>query len=198
MVDVRTLVDQATQTVAAAGEPLRRTASETADVAESLAEVLTSALRALPGKLRDMEVPRVKQSLEQVSQQLQAIAVRLRRLSQHLERASGHISDKVLQDSVQLVVEGIDALASVVRYLRPGEHSLFRFVPIAVAKPYLDTVERAELGLRIAGDLSRACVGALPDIGAGLGEIAEDLERAADLLDGTSNTIRELSGLFPI
>jgi hypothetical protein len=68
MVDVRTLVDQATQSVARATEPLTRTAMDTAEAGsslgaqgmqalEALAEAVAAAIRALPGKLREVEVP---------------------------------------------------------------------------------------------------------------------------------------------
>ena len=209
MVDVRTLVDHATQSVARATEPIARTAADTAEAgaslaaqgiqaSEAIADALTTALRALPGKLRDIEVPRVKLKLEEVSDQLTAIAARFRKLSQHLRQASVRIGDNSLQDGGALIVEAFDACANVVRFLRPGETGLFRFIPLAVATPYLDALTRAESALRAAGDLARMCVSALPDVSEGFDEVAEDLERAAELLDSTSKTIRELSGLFPM
>lgn len=209
MVDVRTLVDQATQSMARAAEPIARSAADTAEAgaslaaqgiqaSEAIADALTSAIRALPGKLRDIEVPRVKQKLEEVAGQLTAIAARCRKLAQHLRQASLRIGDTGLQDGGKLIVEAFDALASVVGFLKPGQDGLFRWVPVVVARPYLDAVMRAETALRAAGDLARTCVRALPDVSEGFNDVAEDLERAADLLDGTSKTIRELSGLFPI
>ena len=58
---------------------------------------------------------------------------------------------------------------------------------------------RGDLGNAVcASDLARVCVSSLPDLGEGLGDVAEDLGRAAELLDATGKTIRDLSELVPI
>lgn len=202
MVDVRTLVDQATQSVARSAQDTAEAGASLAaqgmQASEAIADALTSAIRALPGRLREIEVPRVKQKLEEVAGQLTAIAGRCRRLALHLKQASLRVGDTGLQDGGKLIIEAFDALAHVVGFLRPGEDGLFRWMPLVVARPYLDAVTRAETALRAAADLARTCVRALPDVSEGFSDVAEDLDRAADLLDGTSKTIRELSGLFPI
>jgi ABC-type transporter Mla subunit MlaD len=205
MVDVRTLLDQAAQSVARATEPLARTAVDTAEMGASLAaygilasESLAAAVGALSGKLRDIEVLQVQENLNDVSEHLTAISARLRRLSEHLGQASVRFRDTVLQESGTLMVDGFEAVAKLVHLLRPDETGVIRFIPGVVTRPYVDVVTRAELGLRAAADLVRICVNALPDIGEGLKDISEDLERAADLLETTAKTIRELGRLFPI
>jgi hypothetical protein len=194
MVDVRNLVDQAAESIDA-GAAL---AAQGVHATEALADALTSALRALPGKLRDMEVPRVKQSLEDIADQLRAIAERLRKLGKHLGQASLRLNEPALQQSGKLVVEGFVAAANVVRFLRPEDTGLVRFVPSMVSRPILDGLTTVRIGIEAAGDIARICVDSIPDMGEGLGGIAEDLGRAADLLDATSKTIRDLSGLVPI
>ena len=205
MVDVRTLLDQAAQSVARAAEPLTRTAADTAEMGASLAaygiqasESLAAAVGALSGKLRDIEVLRVKENLTEVSAHLTAIAARLRRLSEHLGSASARFRDTILEDSGKMMADGFEAVANLIHYLRPDENGVIRFVPGLVTKPYLDVVRRAELGLRAAADLVRVCVNAFPEIGAGLKDISDELDRAADLLEATAKTIRELAQLFPI
>jgi hypothetical protein len=208
MVDVRTLVDQATATVARATEPLTRSALESAETGtslaaqgmqatEALAEALTAALRALPGKLREVEVPRVKQSLEQVADQLSAMAMRLRTLRRQLGEASVRLSDRSLVASADLIVNGFHAAAHVADLLKPAETGFIRYLPKTLSQPYLDGVSTIETGLRAVGDLTRVCVNALPEIGGGLKDVAEDLAGAADLLDGTARAIRELAALVP-
>jgi len=194
MVDVRNLVDQAADSIDA-GAAL---AAQGVHATEALAEALTSALRALPGKLRDLEVPRVKHSLEEIADQLSAIADRLRRLSEHLGRAGVRLNEPALQQSGKLVVEGFVAAANVVRFIRPDDTGLVRFVPNMLSRPVLDGLTTVRIGIEAAGDIARIFVESIPDMGQGFGSIAEDLGRAADLLDATSKTIRDLSGLVPI
>jgi ABC-type transporter Mla subunit MlaD len=165
---------------------------------EAIADALASALRGLPGRLRELEVPRVKRTLEEVADQLAAIALRLRKLSQHLEAASAGLSNATLQDSGKLIIEGFEAFASIAQFLRPGEHGVLRWLPRPVMQPYLDALGRIEAGLRAAGDLLKLGVNAVPSVSTGLKDVADDLDRAADLLHATSRTVRELSGLFPI
>jgi methyl-accepting chemotaxis protein len=187
MVDVRNLVEQANQSVASLAE-----------VSEALAEDLTAALRSLPGKLREIEVPRVKKSLADIAQQLSAIGARLRRLSQHLDRGAERLAEPALQDSGRLIVEGFEAISKLASLLRPGEASLFRYVPDVFARPYVEAITKVETGWRAASDLADIAIKALPDISAGMNDIGEDLGRAADLLDATANTIRELSDIVPL
>jgi hypothetical protein len=194
MVDVRNLVEHAAESIDA-GASL---AAQGVHATEALAEALTSVLRSLPGKLRDLEVPRVKQSLEEIADQLRAIADRLRRLSTHLGRAGLRLNEPALQQSGKLVVEGFVAAANIVRFLRPEDTGLVRFVPNMLSRPVLDGMTTIRIGIEAAGDIARICVDSIPDMGEGLGGIAEDLGRAADLLDATSKTIRDLSGLVPI
>lgn len=194
MVDVRNLVDQAAESIDA-GAAL---AAQGVHATEALAEALTTALRALPGKLRDIEVPRVKQSLLDIADHLGAIAERLRRLSGHLGRAGVRLNEPALQQSGKLVVEGFVAAANVVRFLRPDDSGLVRFVPAMFSRPVLDGMTTVRIGIEAAGDIARICVESLPDMSEGLGGISEDLGRAADLLDATSKTIRDLSALVPI
>lgn len=194
MVDVRNLVDQAAESIDA-GASL---AAQGVHVTEALAEALTNALRALPGKLRDIEIPRVKQSLEEIADQLRAIAERLRRLSQHLGRAALRLNEPALVHSGKLVVDGFVAAANVVRFIRPDDAGLVRFIPNIVSRPVLDGLTTVRIGIEAAGDIARICVESIPDMGEGLGGISEDLGRAADLLDATSKTIRDLSALVPI
>jgi hypothetical protein len=208
MADVRTLVDQATQSLARATEPLTRTALDTAEAGtslaaqgmhatEALADAVAAAIRALPGKLRDVEVPRVKESLEQVAVQLAAMAVRLRLIRVQLREAGVRLSDDSLQVSGKLIVDAFRTAAHVAELLRPIETGLVRFVPKAIARPYLDGLTTIEVGLGAVRDLARVCVNALPDIGNGLRDVADDLGGAADLLDGTARAIRELANLVP-
>lgn len=164
---------------------------------EALADALTTAIRALPGKLRDVEVPRVKDSLEQVAVQLTAIAQRLRTLKRQLGDASVRLGDPTLQDSGKLIVEGFRMAAHVAELLRPEESGWVRFVPKAFARPYVDGLTTIEFGLAAVRDLARVCVGALPEIGNGMRDVAEDLGGAADLLDGTARAIGELANLVP-
>jgi hypothetical protein len=194
MVDVRNLVDQAAESIDA-GAAL---AAQGVHVTEALADALTSALRALPGKLRVLEVPRFKQSLEEIADQLRAIAERLRRLSTHLGRAALRLNEPALRQSGKLAVEGFVAAASVVRFLRPDDAGLVRFVPNMLSRPMLDGMTTVRIGIEAAGDIARICVESIPDMAEGLGGIAEDLGRAADLLDATSKTIRDLSSLVPM
>jgi hypothetical protein len=208
MADVRTLVDQATQSLARATEPLTRTALDTAEAGtslaaqgmhatEALADAVAAAIRALPGKLRDVEVPRVKESLEQVAVQLTAMAVRLRLIRLQLREVGVRLSDDSLQVSGRLIVDAFRTAAHVAESLRPIETGLVRFVPKAIARPYLDGLTTIEVGLAAVRDLARVCVNALPDIGNGLRDVADDLGGAADLLDGTARAIRELANLVP-
>jgi hypothetical protein len=209
MVDVRNLVEQAVEVVARAAEPVTQAAADTAEVGVSIAvhgrqvsgavaDALVSALRALPDKLREFEVPRAKHSLADVADQLGKIAVRLRRLSGHLGEAGSRLSEPALQSSGQLVVDGFVAATSGARLLRPREEGVFRWVPRAIARPYADSITTIYVGLRTASDLARVCVNALPDMGQGLRDIAEDLGRASELLEATGQTIRDLSELIPI
>lgn len=164
---------------------------------EALAEALTAAIRALPGKLREVEVPRIKQSLEQVAVQLTAIAARLRTLRRHVGEASVRLSDPSLQESGKLIVDAFRMAAHVAELLRPAEAGVVRFVPRAIARPYLDGLWTIEIGLAAVRDLSQVCVSALPDIGGGLKDVGDDLGSAADLLDGTARAIRELASIVP-
>jgi|WetSurMetagenome_2_1015567.scaffolds.fasta_scaffold671008_1 hypothetical protein len=208
MVDVRNLVEQAVEVVARAAEPVAQAAAESADVGVSIAvhgrqvseavtDALVSALRSLPDKLRELEVPRAKHSLADVADQLGKIAVRLRRLSGQLGLAGSRLSEPALRASGQLVVDGFVAAASGARLLRPSE-GLIRWLPRSLARPYVDGITTVQLGLSTAGDLTRLCVNALPDLGQGLREIADDLGRASELLEATGKTVRELSELVPI
>jgi hypothetical protein len=204
MADVRTLVDQATQTLARATETALDTAEAGTSLAaqgmqatEALAEVLTAAVRALPGKLREVEVPRARESLEQVADQLTAIAMRLRRLRGELRQAGTRLSDESLQVSGKLIVDAFRTAAHVAEVVRPAETGFVRFVPRKLARPYLDGLTTIEVGLGAVRDLARLCVNALPDIGNTLKDVADDLGGAADLLDGTARAIRELANLVP-
>ena len=165
---------------------------------EAIADALASAIRGLPGRLRELEVPRIKRTLEEVADQLAAIALRLRKLSQHLDGAAAGFSNAMLEESGKLIVEGFEAFANIAQFLRPGEDGILRWVPRPVAAPYLEALAKIEAGLRAAGDLLKLGVDALPSVSTGLKDVAEDLDRAADLLHATSRTVRELSGLFPI
>jgi hypothetical protein len=205
MVDVRNLVEQATESLARAAEPLTRAAADAAEAGEALAaqgrqasEALSGALLGAFRALPDMEVPRVKKTLEQVADQLGAIGERLRRLSGRLATAGSRLSEPALQTSGKLVVDGFEVAAHGVGLLQPEEAGLWRFVPPVIGQPYLDGIKTIHLGLSTASDLARLCVESLPDLGEGLSDVAEDLGRAADLLDGTKQTIRDLAGLFPI
>ncbi|HKU37379.1 MAG TPA: hypothetical protein VJR89_04510 [Polyangiales bacterium] len=191
---MRNLVDQATQSM----ESSATLASQGVQATEALAEALTSLLRALPGKLRDIEVPSAKHKLEEIAEQLRAIAERLRRLGTHLSAASVRMNEPALQQSGKLVVEGFHAAANIVGFLRPNDTGLVRFVPGVLSRPVLDGLTTVRVGIEAAGDLARICIGSLPDMAEGLGGIAEDLRRAADLLDATSKTIKDLSALVPI
>jgi hypothetical protein len=208
MVDVRTPVDQATQIIASATEPLTRTALESAEpgssfvaqgmqATEALADAISAAVRGLSGKLRDVEVPRVKESLEQVAVQLAAIAGRLRTLRRQLGEASVRLSDKSLQDSGKLIVDAFRTATHVAELLRPVETGFVRFVPRPIARPYLDGLATIEVGLGAVRDLARVCVNALPEVGGSLRQVADDLGGAADLLDGTARAIQELANLVP-
>jgi hypothetical protein len=209
MVDVRNLVEQVAEAVARASEPLTQAAADTAEVGVSMAaqgrqvsvavtDAVLAALRGLPDRLRELEVPRAKHNLEDVADQLGKIAVRLRRLSGQLGEASSRLGEPALRNSGQLVVNGFVAAASGARFLRPNEQGAVRWLPRAIARPYVDGITTVYLGLSTAGDLARACVNALPGMGAGLGEIADDLGRASELLEATSKTIRDLAELVPI
>jgi Flp pilus assembly pilin Flp len=193
MVDVRDLMDQAIDT-AEAGSNL---AAQGIQATEALAEAVAATIRALPGKLRDVEVPRVRESLEQVAVQLTAMAVRLRILQRQLAAASVRLSDPSLQDSGKLIVEAFRTAAHVAELVRPDEAGWVRFVPKPLARPYLDGAASIEFGLAAVRDLARVCVGALPEIGNSLKDVAEDLGSAADMLDGTARAIRELANLVP-
>jgi hypothetical protein len=208
MVDVRTPVDQPAQGVVRATEPGSPEAADPAQgrpsfvaqgmqATEALADAISAVIRGLPGKLRDVEVPRVKESLEQVADQLSAIAMRLRTLRRQLSEASVRLSDQSLQDSGKLIVDAFRTVTHVAELLRPAETGFVRFLPRAVARPYLDGLATIEVGLGAVRDLSRVCVNALPDIGGSLKDVADDLGSAADLLDGTARAIRELANLVP-
>ena len=198
MVDVRNLVDQANLSVARGAAAANEAVASLAEASEALAEDLATVLRALPGKLREIEVPRVKKSLEDIAEQLGAIAARLRRLSQHLDRGADRLAEPLLQDSGRLIVEGFEAATKLASLFHPDEAGLFRYVPELFARPYIEATRRVEAGWRAATDLADMCVKAVPEIGKAMNEIGEDLGRAADLLDGTANTIRDLSGIIPI
>ena len=165
---------------------------------EALADAVASALRALPGKLREVEVPSPKQSLEQVADQLSALAVRLRTLRTQLAGVGERLREEALRTSGTVVVAGLDAVAHVAELLRPDAAGLVRFVPKLVSRPYLDAVATIEAGLRAASELTRIFVAALPELGNALRDVSEDLERAAELLDGTARALRELARVVPL
>jgi hypothetical protein len=209
MVDVRNIVEQAVEALARATEPIAHAASGTAEsganaaaqglqVTQAVASTLIGALRALPGQLRELELPSARQRLEDIADQLQKIAQRLGRLSHHLGRAAGHLGEPALQGSGKLIVNGIDVAASGLGLLRPNEAGLFRLLPRSVARPYADGVATLHVGVSAAGDLARLLVNSLPGMSEGLGDIAEDLGRAGELLEATAHTLRELSELSPI
>lgn len=206
--DVRTLVDQVAQTIERATEPFTRTALGTAGVGvdlaqqgmqatEALAGAIASVIRSLPGKLSDVEIPRLKDSLEQIATQLAAIAVRLRIIRRQLTFAGERLSDEALQVSGRLIVDAFRTATRAIELLHPDESGLVRFVPSAIRRPYLDGLTTIEVGLAAVRDLSRVFVNALPDIGGGLSDVANDLGNAADLLDGTARAVRELASLVP-
>lgn len=165
---------------------------------EALADALASAIRALPGKLREVEVPSLRNNLEQVAEQLTAMAARLRTLRKQLGAAGDRLGDKALLASGSVIVAGLDAAAHVATLLRPDERGLLRLVPKPITQPYLDGVGTIEAGLRAASDLTRIFVAALPELGNALRDVSEDLDRAAELLDGTSRAIRELARVIPL
>jgi hypothetical protein len=206
--DVRTIVEQVAQTLERATEPLTRTALGTAEAGadlaqqsmqatQALADALASTIRSLPGKLREVEVPRIKDSLEQVATQLAAIAVRLRVIRRQLAVAGERLSDESLQVSGRLIVDAFRTATRAVELLHPNEAGLVRFVPSAIRRPYLDGLTTIEVGLAAVRDLSRVCVNALPEVGGGLRQVADDLGNAADLLDGTARAVRDLASLVP-
>lgn len=205
MVQLSDLVEQTAEALARATQPLAQAASNTADagvqglqVTQAVASTLAGVLRALPGQLRELELPSARQRLVDIADQLQKIAQRLSRLSEHLGRAAGHLGQPALQGSGKLVVNGIDVAVKGLRLLRPDEGGLFRLVPRSLGRPYADGIGTLQVGVSAAGDLARLFVDSLPNISQGLGDIAEDLGRAGELLESTANTLRELSELSPI
>ena len=209
MVDLRMVFEQAAESMTRAAELLSRSAADTAGAGAAIASqgfqateasigAMVTALRGVTTKLGEIEIPRVKHSLEDVADQLGKIAERLRRLSGQLGTAGARLSEPALQTSGKLVVDGFEVAAHGARFLQPPDFRLLHWIPQAITQPYIDGIKTIHLGLSTAADLARLCVESLPAMGGGLRDIAEDLERAADLLDASRNTIRDLAGLFPI
>lgn len=213
MSDVRSFLEQG---VARAVEPLAQLASGAAaaasgaaaagavaagtsmQVTHAVATSLTATLLALPDKLRELELPSAKQRIEEVSEQLHSLAGRLRRSSGHLGLAGTRLGEPALQGSGKLIADGFAVSAQVLGLLRPREQGLVRFVPRELSRPYLDGLGTLQVGLNAAGDLVRLIASSLPSLSQGLGDIGTDLASAADLLDATADTLRDLSKLAPV
>lgn len=209
MVDLRMVIDQAAESLTRAAELLSRSASDVADAGASRAshgvaateasiDAMVTVLRGVTTKLGEIEIPRVKRSLHDVAEQLGKIAERLRRLGGQLGTAGRRLSEPALQTSGKLVVDGFEVAAHGASFLQPPDLRLMQWIPQAITQPYRDGVKTVHLGLSTAADLARLCVESLPGVGAGLTDIAEDLTRAADLLDASRKTIRDLADVFPI
>jgi hypothetical protein len=209
MAERRSFIEGLAQAVARATEPLTRAAMDPVgasiaageqglQITEAVTAALVESLSALPGKLRELELPSAKRRIEDVSEHLRKIADRLLRLSQHLDRAAGHLGEPALSGSGKLVADGFDAASKLVALFRFEEQGLLRLAPRALTRPYRDAVGTLHVGLRAASDLSRMIATSLPAASQALKEIAEDLQRSAELLDATGKTLRELSELTPL
>lgn len=204
------MIEGLAQAVARATEPITRAAKDPVgasiaageqglQITEAVTAALVESLTALPGKLREIELPSAKRRIEDVSDQLRKIADRLQRLSQHLDRAGGHLGEPALSSSGKLIGDGFDAAAKLVSLFRFDEQGpLLRLAPRVITRPYRDAVGTLHVGLRAAADVSRLIAGSLPAASTALKDIAEDLQRSAELLVATSKTLRELSELTPL
>lgn len=209
MAERRGLIESLAQAVARATEPITRAAKDPVgtsiaageqglQITEAVTAALVESLTSLPGRLRELELPSAKRRIEDVSEQLRKISDRLLRLSQHLDRAAGHLGEPALSGSGKLIADGFDAAAKLVSLFRFEEAGLLRLAPRVVTRPYRDAVGTLHVGLRAASDLSRLIATSLPGASVALKEIAEDLQRSAELLDATGKTLRELSELTPL
>jgi len=199
MVDLRALVEQATRGMAVDfAHATSSVAGQSADATQALADAFAAALRTFQGKLAQVQLPRIQQSLEELADQLSAMSARLRTLGMRAQHASVWFCDAELYAQGKTVVDGFRVVAGLASSLRPSEHSVLRWVPERLSRPYVDAVERLEAGVRAAGGVADAIVNALPEVGGASNAVGEDLRQAGQVIELAARALRELARAMPI